>query len=322
MISIISERIFPDQYQSNIDGKTYTIKWNDDKQKYYVQIPCARKTLWSDDPEKLMDMIDVELKKCYKNESIKRLREQDVEIEVKHKGILEVPEGKNADDLPLSHFEKLAKKKGLGKITKALNNLQVWNKNDDPKLSKWAGDMIDKLNKKLKKDESIIRESLEWEIVHDSDDDDGNPTVWAAEVNSDKYGKYIWIEKSYERGYDVVYCTRSDNWYVLDSFGSLGRAKKYVDDLLEDDELDEKFDRYDPNVEAQFMEPGNLYDDMPDEPYDTDITSKNYFNFVVNDVMNRCKDEREARRYMTRNGLPKSFIDDVIKEIDRIYDND
>lgn len=83
------------------------------------------------------------------------LREKDVEIDVKHEGILEVPEGKNVNDLPMSHFEKLAKKKGLGKITKALNNLQVWNKNDDPELSKWAGNMIDKLNKKLKKDESL-----------------------------------------------------------------------------------------------------------------------------------------------------------------------
>lgn len=90
-------------------------------------------------------------------ESKSRLNEQDVEIEVKHEGILEVPEGKNVDDLPISHFEKLAKKKGLGKITKALNNLQVWNKNDDPKLSKWAGDMIDKLNKKFDKKESLIR---------------------------------------------------------------------------------------------------------------------------------------------------------------------
>ena len=76
-------------------------------------------------------------------------------IEVKHEGVLEVPEGKNVDDLPLSHFVDLANKKGLSKITKALNNLQVWNKNDDPKLSKWAGNMIDKLNKKLKKDESL-----------------------------------------------------------------------------------------------------------------------------------------------------------------------
>jgi hypothetical protein len=87
------------------------------------------------------------------------LREKNVEIEVKHEGILEVPDGKNVDDLPFSHFEKLAKKKGLSKITKALNNLQVWNKKKDPKLSKWAGNMIDKLNKKLKKDESFVNEN-------------------------------------------------------------------------------------------------------------------------------------------------------------------
>ena len=105
-----------------------------------------------------------------RNESYKRLHEQDVEIEVKHEGILEVPEGKNVDDLPMSHFEKLAKKKGIGKITKALNNLQVWNKNDDPKLSKWAGDMIDKLNKKLKKDESLFVKENRYGYVHDEEE--------------------------------------------------------------------------------------------------------------------------------------------------------
>lgn len=173
------------------------------------------------------------IRKMY-GESKKRLREQDVEIEVKHEGILEVPEGKNVDNLPVSHFVNLAKKKGLSKITKALNNLQVWNKKKNPSLSKWAGDMIDKVSKKMDKNEA--------------------------------------------------------------------------------------FDRYDPNIEADFMEPGNLYNDMPDDPYDSDIKNKEYFDFVVSDVMNRCKDEKEARRYMTRNGLPKSFIKDVIKEIDRIYD--
>ena len=164
----------------------------------------------------------------------RKLREQDVEIEVKHEGILEVPEGKNVEDLPIKHFVDLAKKKGLSKITKALNNLQVWNKKKNPSLSKWAGDMIDKVSKKMEKNEA--------------------------------------------------------------------------------------FDRYDSNIEADFMEPGNLYNDMPDEPYDSDIKSKEYFDFVVSDVINRCKDEKEARRYMTRNGLPKSFINDVIKEIERIYD--
>ena len=96
-----------------------------------------------------------------------RLQEKETpNIEVKHKGILEVPEGKNVDDLPLSHFVNLANKKGLSKITKALNNLQVWNKNDDPKLSKWAGDMIDKLNKKLKKDESLNKSLVKEDFVY------------------------------------------------------------------------------------------------------------------------------------------------------------
>ena len=110
-------------------------------------------------------------------ERFTRLREKETpNIEVKHEGILEVPEGKNVDDLPLSHFVNLANKKGLSKITKALNNLQVWNKNDDPKLSKWAGDMIDKLNKKLKKDESLkvqMNEDL-YSIIYDYDDEEGN----------------------------------------------------------------------------------------------------------------------------------------------------
>lgn len=87
----------------------------------------------------------------------KKLHEQDVEIEVKNEGILEVPKGKNVEDLPMSHFEKLVKKNGLGKVNKALNNLQVWNKNKDKKLSKWAGDMIDKLNKKFEKSEGVYR---------------------------------------------------------------------------------------------------------------------------------------------------------------------
>lgn len=101
-------------------------------------------------------------------ERFTRLKEKETpNIEVKNKGVLEVPEGKNVDDLPLSHFVKLANKKGLSKITKALNNLQVWNKNDDKKLSKWAGDMIDKLNKKLKKDESLNKSLVKEDSVDD-----------------------------------------------------------------------------------------------------------------------------------------------------------
>ncbi len=86
-----------------------------------------------------------------KSESIRRkyFKEQRADIEVENPGILEVPEGKNVEDLPIKHFVALADKKGLSTITRALNNLQVWNKNKDPKLSKWAGEMIDKVTKRL-----------------------------------------------------------------------------------------------------------------------------------------------------------------------------
>lgn len=96
---------------------------------------------------------------------IKKLHiKEDVEIEVKNTGVLEVPENKNVDELPIKHFVALANKKGLSTVTKALNNLQVWNKNKDPKLSKWAGDMIDKVTKRIenKKNES-------YENIHSYD---------------------------------------------------------------------------------------------------------------------------------------------------------
>ena len=32
-----------------------------------------------------------------------------------------------------------------------------------------------------------------WKIIHDSDDDAGNPTLWSTEINHSKYGKYCWI---------------------------------------------------------------------------------------------------------------------------------
>jgi len=70
-----------------------------------------------------------------------------VRIKVKHPGILEVPEGKNVMDLPLEHFIKLAKKKGYAAIIRALNNLQVWNKNRNKKLANWAKKMKEQLRK-------------------------------------------------------------------------------------------------------------------------------------------------------------------------------
>lgn len=73
-----------------------------------------------------------------------------VDIDVKNEGILEVPDGKKVTELGLDHFVKLVKKNGYEKIARALTNLEVWNKNDDPEISKWAKDMRESLKKEIK----------------------------------------------------------------------------------------------------------------------------------------------------------------------------
>lgn len=158
-------------------------------------------------------------------EKFTRLKEKETpNIEVKHEGILEVPEGKNVDDLPLSHFVNLANKKGLSKITKALNNLQVWNKNDDPKLSKWAGDMIDKLNKKLKKDESLtIKE------------DNNNKSYWKYYMNDpvldEMYNDENYLDEKTVRKIKLYPCDNEKDCYE-DDFSCAVSSYKYPDNAI------------------------------------------------------------------------------------------
>lgn len=162
----------------------------------------------------IADYFDESLKR---NKS-KRLREQDVEIEVKNKGILEVPEDKNVDDLPMSHFEKLVKKHGLSKITKALNNLQVWNKNDDKKLSKWAGNMIDKLTKKYGKNESLYDyydiPSNSFDIYDDIPDEPF--------TEEDEFNYYV----------DYVYNHTRTPQEAARYLRSEGKSKEYIDQVI------------------------------------------------------------------------------------------
>ena len=158
--------------------------------------------------------------------------DEGVEIEVKNKGILEVPEGKNVDDLPMSHFEKLVKKNGLAKITKALNNLQVWNKNDDKKLSKWAGDMIDKLTKKYGKNESLKEDTYKsyWKYDVESDvfnrNEDSDTYLTKYDIRKVKLipcktpeecydDERYWAVCKYEYPYDEFYGTKQEAYDML-----------------------------------------------------------------------------------------------------------
>lgn len=73
-------------------------------------------------------------------------------IEVKHEGVLEVPEGKSVTDLGVQHFVSLAEKKGYAEVVRALTNLQVWNKKSNPSLSSWASNMKKQLKEKMGKE--------------------------------------------------------------------------------------------------------------------------------------------------------------------------
>jgi hypothetical protein len=64
--------------------------------------------------------------------------------ERRNPGVLDIPEGKKVTDLSLSHFETLAQKKGIGAVSRALNNLARWNTKKDPKLSQWAIGMLNR----------------------------------------------------------------------------------------------------------------------------------------------------------------------------------
>ena len=41
--------------------------------------------------------------------------------------------------------------------------------------------------------EEVAMAKLQWNIVHECDKENGNPTQWVAEINHGQYGKYCWI---------------------------------------------------------------------------------------------------------------------------------
>ena len=62
---------------------------------------------------------------------------------------------------------------------------------------------------------------LKWKIIHESDDEDGNPTQWSTEINHPKYGKYCWINDM--DGYFTV-----EVYYFYRGFVELARCKSFT----------------------------------------------------------------------------------------------
>ena len=83
----------------------------------------------------------------------------------------------------------------------------------------------------------LDEQNLTWNIVHDSDDEQGRPTLWSAQVDSDEYGKFVWIEKS-ENGFDVV-IDKGNEMTSIQSLDSLDEAQGYVEGIISDEKSTE-----------------------------------------------------------------------------------
>lgn len=66
-----------------------------------------------------------------------------------------------------------------------------------------------------------------WNIIHECDDDNGQPTCWSKEINHQKYGKYVWISKESDSMYAVEVIPYTDT-RVLMTCKSLASAKRWV----------------------------------------------------------------------------------------------
>ena len=83
------------------------------------------------------------------------------DIKAKNPGILDLPENGFVDktiEQLVKHVVKIAKDKGRSPVSKALQNLVRWNKNDNPSLSKKAQSVFDKYSKEMDDIEAKAKE--------------------------------------------------------------------------------------------------------------------------------------------------------------------
>lgn len=65
-----------------------------------------------------------------------------------------------------------------------------------------------------------------WNIIHDCDGENGEPTCWAKEINSEKYRKFVWITKKENGTYDVE--VDREEFITLVTYKTLTSTKRWV----------------------------------------------------------------------------------------------
>lgn len=83
--------------------------------------------------------------------------------------------------------------------------------------------------------EKEIPENLLWKEIPESiDEETGKPTSWATEINSDTYGRFLWISQNENNSYDVEYDTGERIIPVSSEsvgFSSLSAAKEWAEEF-------------------------------------------------------------------------------------------
>lgn len=156
-------------------------------------------------------------------------KKKDVKIEVENPGLLEVPEGKKVYDLPVSHFKKLIDKKGREKIIRGITNLEIWSKNDDPKIASWAKKMkksLEGYGEKKEKSESL-KEKLDGKPVY--------ARLPERALKGFKIGETVIMGKDYPEHWEITdYDDRTDEFILRnyedeyqEMLGESKRLKEY-----------------------------------------------------------------------------------------------
>lgn len=65
-----------------------------------------------------------------------------------------------------------------------------------------------------------------WNIVHDCDEKNGEPTCWMKEINHPKYGEFVWITENENGLYDIA--VDKGEFITLITCKTLTSAKRWV----------------------------------------------------------------------------------------------
>lgn len=65
-----------------------------------------------------------------------------------------------------------------------------------------------------------------WTVIEECNDENNNPTCWACEINSKRYGRYVWITDK-GGGYDVE-VDAGNHIYSIKKCKSLSSEKRWV----------------------------------------------------------------------------------------------